>query len=127
MDMSSSSMMGMEDMAMTFFTSTTTPLFSKAWTPNGAGQYAGTCIFLVALATIFRSLLAIRLNLFKFLAVATRQRKEDATYGYGENNAAEIRSWRANEAVWIAGMDVVLSGVAYLLSVLHLLTRVEGD
>jgi copper transporter 1 len=115
-------MMGMEDMAMNFFTSTSTPLFSKAWTPNGAGQYAGTCIFLIALATIFRALMATRVNLLKSLAVVKNQGKKDAMYRYGENSTADIRPWRANEAVWIAGMDVLLSGVAYLLSVLHSLT-----
>lgn len=119
MDMSSSStsMMGMDAMAMTFFTSTTTPLFSMAWMPSSAGQYAGTCIFLIALATIFRALLAIRLNLFEFLGVVRHQRKEDAVYGYGSDNTPSIRPWRANEAVWIASMDVVIGGVGYLLYV----------
>ena len=86
-----------------------------AWTPTSAGQYAGTCIFLIVLATVFRALLAIRLNLFKFLAVVTHQRKQDAVYGYADDTTVDIRPWRANEAVWIASMDVVLSGVAYLL------------
>merc|ERR1712225_119132 len=30
------------------------------WTPNSPGAYAGTCIFLVLLAVIFRSLLAVK-------------------------------------------------------------------
>jgi hypothetical protein len=108
-------MTGMDGMAMTFFTSTATPLFSMAWTPNSAGQYAGTCVFLIALAAIFRALLSIRLNLFKLLGVVKHQRKEDTIYGYGNESTSDIRPWRANEAVWIASMDVMLGGVAYLL------------
>ena len=45
---------------MTFFTSTVTSLYSAAWTPSSTGQYAGTCIFLILLATIFRGLFALR-------------------------------------------------------------------
>jgi copper transporter 1 len=99
MDMPPSSMMGMDSMSMTFFTSTTTPLFSMTWTPNSAGQYGGTCIFLVVLATLFPALPAFRLNLFRFLAVVTHQRKEDAVYGYREEMKADVRPWRAQEAV----------------------------
>lgn len=43
-------------MAMVFFTATNTPLFSETWTPSSAGSYAGTCIFLIVLAIIFRAL-----------------------------------------------------------------------
>ncbi|KAF2005042.1 hypothetical protein P154DRAFT_518618 [Amniculicola lignicola CBS 123094] len=118
MDMSSTtSMMGMDTMAMTFFTSTTTPLFSMAWTPNSAGQYAGTCIFLIVLATVFRACLAIRLNLFQFLAVVRHQQNDDVLYGYEKDTAANVRPWRAGEALWTASMDVLLSGIAYLLMI----------
>jgi len=34
------------------------PLFSASWTPATQPQYAGTCIFLIVLAFIFRFLLA---------------------------------------------------------------------
>lgn len=43
-------------MAMAFFTATDTPLYSNAWTPSTAGQYAGTCIFLIFLAILLRAL-----------------------------------------------------------------------
>ncbi|OAK98221.1 low affinity copper transporter [Phaeosphaeriaceae sp. SRC1lsM3a] len=43
-------------MAMAFFTATNTPLYSESWTPQNAGQYAGTCIFLVILAITLRAL-----------------------------------------------------------------------
>ena len=45
---------------MTFFTSTMTPLYSAMWTPSNVGQYVGTCIFIIILATIFRALLAVK-------------------------------------------------------------------
>jgi hypothetical protein len=42
-------------MAMSFFTATNTPLYSEAWTPTTAGQYAGTCIFLILLSILLRA------------------------------------------------------------------------
>lgn len=35
--------------------------------------------------------------------------------GSGSGRKKNIRPWRASEAVWIASMDVLLGGVAYLL------------
>lgn len=50
------------------------------------------------------------------LAVVQDRREEDGTYGLGKGcGGQEIRKWRAGEAVWIAGADVVLAGVSYLL------------
>lgn len=53
-------MMPMSSMAMVFFTSYMTPLFSSAWMPDSVGQYAGTCIFLIALSAIFRLLFGLK-------------------------------------------------------------------
>lgn len=66
-DTSSSSMSGMDmgstsgtsshtGMPMAFFTATNTPLYSNSWTPQTAGQYAGTCIFLIVFAILLRAL-----------------------------------------------------------------------
>lgn len=55
MDSMSASMM-----SMTFFTSHTTPLYSEQWTPKSTGAYAGTCIFIILLAALYR-------GSFKFL------------------------------------------------------------
>lgn len=62
MDMSSSSSSSQSSMsmAMTFTNSHTTPLYSSSWTPHTTGQYAGTCIFLVLLASTLRLLLAAK-------------------------------------------------------------------
>ncbi|KAK1758468.1 protein P80 [Echria macrotheca] len=47
-------------MMSVFQTSMATPLYSQAWTPTSTGSYAGTCIFLIVLAVIFRGLLAAK-------------------------------------------------------------------
>jgi len=47
-------------MQMAFFSSYSTPLYSSAWTPRSIGQYAGTCIFLILLAALFRGLFALK-------------------------------------------------------------------
>ncbi|CAG8952715.1 hypothetical protein HYFRA_00008959 [Hymenoscyphus fraxineus] len=109
-----SGLMGMDTMAMTFFTSTVTPLYSLSWSPDSAGKYAGTCIFLIAFATIFRALLAIRLNFVEVLAIIKFGRKEGVIY---PDDHQRIRPWRANEAVTLASMDVVLAGTSYLLMI----------
>ncbi len=46
--------------SMTFFTSTTTPLYSTLWTPTTRSAYAGTCLFLILLACIGRGLFALK-------------------------------------------------------------------
>jgi hypothetical protein len=110
-------MMGMDSMAMTFFTSTSTPLYSSDWTPNSAGEYAGTCIFLIAFAAIFRALLAARINFFEVLAVVKHRRGEGLIYPYATDAkpTSRVRPWRINEAVMLASMDVALAGLGYLL------------
>lgn len=115
MPMSSSSMMGMDSMAMVFFTSSSTPLYSWAWTPDTTGQYAGTCIFLIAFAAIFRALLAVRVRFYDFLALA-KHRQYGGVSSQPLTDAKPIsRPWRANEAVMIAMVDVILAGLSYLL------------
>ncbi|KAF2810208.1 uncharacterized protein BDZ99DRAFT_570809 [Mytilinidion resinicola] len=52
MDMSG--MMPASEMVMTFFTSSLTPLYSEQWAPKSTGAYAGTCIFLILFAALYR-------------------------------------------------------------------------
>lgn len=47
-------------MAMTFTNDMTATLYSARWAPSSTGTYAGTCIFLIALAVVFRGLFALR-------------------------------------------------------------------
>ncbi|KAF2230845.1 hypothetical protein EV356DRAFT_508154 [Viridothelium virens] len=107
--------MGMDSMAMVFFTSTSTSLWSMAFTPNTTGQYAGTCIFLIAFAAIFRLLLAIRVNFFEIIAAAKKRRTAGLLQPYEIAAEGVPRPWRASEAVMLGAMDVVIAGVSYLL------------
>ncbi|KAK8216069.1 Ctr copper transporter-like protein [Phyllosticta capitalensis] len=77
MDMSSNSsdMMDVSAMRMTFFASSNTPLYSDQWTPHTVGQYAATCIFLIALAVAWRALFAAKSILEeRWLAQALQRR-----------------------------------------------------
>jgi copper transporter 1 len=116
-------MMGMNQMTMTFFTSSTTALFSSSWTPASTGQYAGTCIFLIVFAVFFRALLAARLNTIGVMAEIKRRRS--GRYAV-ESKSSTRRPWRADEAVVLASMDVVLAGVGYLLSVQDTYVKLSG-
>jgi copper transporter 1 len=44
----------------TFFTATNTAIYSNSWTPKSIGGYAGTCIFLIVLAIIFRAVFTVK-------------------------------------------------------------------
>jgi hypothetical protein len=147
MDMTNSTTMTsmtMSMMSMTFFTSTDTALWSTGWTPSAIGGYAGTCIFLVLLATIFRSLLAIKawketawldaeFNR-RYVTVAGKPPKSERIANDAdtkhliltENGVEEdvmvvkkrsmgIRPWRITTDPVRAVMDTVIAGVGYLL------------
>ncbi|KAL7931598.1 Ctr copper transporter family domain-containing protein [Trichoderma chlorosporum] len=109
--------MNMESMVMVFFTSTNTPLWSSAFTPTTTGQYAGTCIFLIAFAVVFRILLALRFNLYKVIAAA----KQRSGGGRLPPPMTEVKStprpWRAREAIMSGVFDAVIAGVSYLLMI----------
>lgn len=53
----------MATMMVAFQNDMQTTLYADAWTPATLGQYAGTCIFVIALAAIFRGLFAVRATL----------------------------------------------------------------
>jgi hypothetical protein len=78
MDMSSSSSMSdmsMPMMPMVFTNSQAASLYSSSWTPSSPGQYAGTCIFLIILAIIGRSLFAFKAVMEqRWLAAALNRR-----------------------------------------------------
>jgi hypothetical protein len=66
-------------MPMTFFASTTTPLYTTAWQPTTQTRYALTCLFLVLLCIVFRALLAARCNLQVLLNALGRFGRRRAT------------------------------------------------
>lgn len=121
--------MSMADMAMTFFTSFKTPLFSAQWTPATKGQYAGTCIFIIALAVILRVLLALKpilegrvwtdsAHMPEIHSHVEAGKPPQATSGL-RSSVQEVRhrwsSWRVNPAAGRATYELILAGVAYLL------------
>ncbi|EKD14603.1 uncharacterized protein L3040_000127 [Drepanopeziza brunnea f. sp. 'multigermtubi'] len=155
MDMSTTSGMDMaghaEDskmpasmMSMTFFTSTTTSLYSTTWTPSTPGAYAGTCIFLIILGLVFRCLLAVKqwketawmdaefnrryVNVAGKLPKSERisQDVDSKRMTLSENGVEEdvmvvkkrgmgVRPWRITVDPVRALMDTVIAGVGYLL------------
>jgi copper transporter 1 len=56
----SGGLMSASEMAMVFFISHNTPLYSSQWAPKTGGQYAGTCIFLIILAILGRLLVTTK-------------------------------------------------------------------
>jgi hypothetical protein len=129
MDMSSSSMMYMSDMAMTFFTSFKTPLYSISWTPSSQGQYTGTCIFLIVLAVLLRVLLALRpilegrvwtdsvrhSMLDENLPDEAKTKRVSGVQLSMQELGRRWSRWRVNPAAGRATYELVVSGIAYLL------------
>ncbi len=102
-------------MAMTFFSSTSTPLWSKSFTPHNAGEYAGICLFLIAFSTLFRFLLAVRVNFTSAFAAVKGMRYTGLGQPHEAGDKAATRAWRADEAVTTAVLDAVIAGASYLL------------
>ena len=136
--------MPMSMMSMTFFTSTSTPLYSAMWSPTSIGGYAGTCIFLIILATVLRGLLAVRawketawLNADfnrRYITVVGKPTKSEQVAADSdrkrliltENGVEEdvmvvkkrsrgIRPWRITTDPIRALIDTLIVGVGYLL------------
>ena len=115
--MTDGAMKGMDAMTMTFFIAHTTPLYSNAWIPSTIGQYAGICIFLIALSFIFRGLIAIRCNFQKLFQGTVDYRDTALLRPDEDDKAASQRPWSVNEAASRAVLDTILAGVSYLLYV----------
>lgn len=131
--------------ATIFLNAMDTPLFSAQWTPSTAGGYAGTCIFLICLAALFRGLLAAkavaerrwadRELARRYVVVAGKQTfgerlsqdqsakdmvlsangVEENVRVVGRREVGVARPWRFSVDPARAGMDVVIAGVGYLL------------
>ncbi|KAJ5376823.1 Ctr copper transporter [Penicillium cosmopolitanum] len=146
MDMSSdSSSSSSMSMPMVFTNSHTTPLFSNTWTPSSTGAYAGTCIFLILLAIIDRSLFALKAVMERrwraahlnrrYIAIAGRTSESErieadpnaklstliSAYGVEENvkvvhNVADGPiPWRFSVDFPRAGLVLCIIGISYLL------------
>ncbi|KAL9045278.1 MAG: hypothetical protein Q9214_001658 [Letrouitia sp. 1 TL-2023] len=124
---------------MVFTSSTSTPLYSLAWTPDSTGKYAGTCIFLIIFAFIYRALIAQksvlerrRLEKERTRRVQVREsastsasasteldnpdtkRTETAPVNASVQRSA-VRSWRFSVVLPRAAYNTVTTGVGYLL------------
>lgn len=146
MDMSSSSTDNSTSMMAVFVVATDTPLFSAHWTPASTGAYAGTCIFVIALAALFRLLLAFKARTEarwldaeldrRYVVVSGRptlsqQVSQDSTakrMTLSENGVEEdvmvikkrhthVRPWRLSVDPARAALDTALAGVGYLLMI----------
>ncbi|KAI1086755.1 Ctr copper transporter family-domain-containing protein [Rostrohypoxylon terebratum] len=130
MDMdSSSSMMTSADMAMVFFQSVTTPLYSTTWTPQGQGSYAGTCVFLIVLALVHRVLMAGRSIIFNSSQAPRRHRKDISSdsddYPGSKSDLESVgdrfrSSWSSHPfkvatETARALLEVMIGGIGYLL------------
>ena len=129
---------------MEFVNSQTTTLYASGWTPESTGAYAGTCIFLIVLAILFRSLFAAQHLLEakwadsawkrRFVVVADKQpvseqyaSDADSKTGVLTANGVEenvrvvhkptsmIQPWRFSVDLPRAGMVTLIAGVGYLL------------
>ncbi|KZM18715.1 uncharacterized protein EKO05_0006551 [Ascochyta rabiei] len=102
MDMSDMDMGGSASshsgMMMAFFTATNTPLYSEAWTPRNAGQYAGTCIFLIVLAITLRGIFTVK-SLLEAKALEAAMKRRYVVVA-GEKAIAE----QANDASSMTGI-----------------------
>lgn len=67
--------MDASEMNMVFFSSLRTPLFSSQWTPASSGSYAGTCIFLIFLAFLYRGTFFLKSYLEHQWALAALNRR----------------------------------------------------
>ncbi|KAM0812074.1 putative Ctr copper transporter family-domain-containing protein [Seiridium cardinale] len=125
MDMSSDSsiLMTSAEMAMVFFQSATTPLYSSAWTPSGQGPYAGTCVFLIVLATIHRILHAIKSTVFdgrpqdRHAPLASQNGEVEGVKTAGRQLKSEWRRhpFRVADETARALFEVIVDGIGYLL------------
>ena len=143
--MSSHSSDSVAHMASGFIDSHTTPLYSSNWVPSSAGAYAGTCIFLIIVASTLRCLFALKAVLEQRWLAKARSRRYVVVKGKGteagkidsdpaaktgalvttngvEENVKIIRSdtrgavpFRLSIDVPRAGLVTVIAGVAYLL------------
>lgn len=139
-------------MTMVFQTETRTPLYANSWTPNNAGSYAGTCIFLAVLAIIARALVAFKavqearwldreaarryvavngkIPLSEQIASSPDARRMtlsenglEETVVVVERKRAAMRPWRFSVDPVRASLDTMIVGIGYLLYVMRMAPR----
>ncbi|KAL8839642.1 MAG: hypothetical protein Q9170_001648 [Blastenia crenularia] len=137
--------MPMSGMTSAFYSSSTTSLFFIGWTPESTGAYAGTCIFLIFLATSFRVLAAGKYMLEqrwldrdldrRYVTVRGKPREAEQIRSASESTTASLISergveehvkvvrkirrsvtpWRLSVDLPRAAYSTLIAGVGYLL------------
>jgi len=144
MNMTSTGLMPSSMMAMIFYNSHTTPLYSLQFAPSTTGGYAGACIFLIILSITFRGLFAVKHLLEarwanqawnrRYIVVADKtplserlERDPDAKHAVLSANGVEehvrvvqqanrgVQPWRFSVDLPRAALVTVIAGVGYLL------------
>jgi Ctr copper transporter family len=87
-------------MDMTFADSHTTPLYSANWAPSSAGGYAGTCIFLIILASTLRCLFAFKAVMEQRWLARARSRRYVVVKGRG----TEAEKFESDPSAKIGGL-----------------------
>ncbi|KAL1585621.1 hypothetical protein WHR41_05961 [Cladosporium halotolerans] len=119
-----------EEMPMTFFASTSTPLYIASWQPRTQTQYALTCLFIVLLCVVSRGLQVVK----RKLAILFNNRGESgedeeeimgchAEEGGEKQNKSGNRDFGRGRtrtkglrgSLLAAEVDVVAVGVGYLI------------
>jgi solute carrier family 31 (copper transporter), member 1 len=144
LNMTASGLMPSSMMAMIFYNSHTTPLYSLQFAPTTTGGYAGACIFLIILSMTFRGLFAFKHLLEarwanqawnrRYIVVADKtpmserlERDPDAKHAVLSANGVEehvrvvqqanhgVQPWRFSVDLPRAALVTVMAGVGYLL------------
>ena len=70
---------------------------------------------MIALAATFRLLVAFRVNFYAVLLAHRQTRYKGLIRSHVIEDKTAKRPWRADEAVMLAALDVLVAGVSYLL------------
>lgn len=129
---------------MSFFSSTTTSLYTKKFVPNSVAAYAGMCLFLILLAILSRGLVALRAwresvwldadRRRRYITVAGKMTQSEtiasdsdarkmvlSENGLEENvimvqkHNMEVRPWRITVDPIRAILDTIISAIGFLL------------
>ena len=121
MSTSNSNMGSMSGMADTLFSSKSTSLYLIKWTPSTTRQRAGTCIFFIVLAAVFRAPLSYRtIQGHRWRAIDLKRAPVivpgDKDIGAGNGRGAS-RRWRISTDMPRASLDTrtVIAGLSTMI------------
>lgn len=119
-----------EAMPITFFASTSSPLYIASWQPRSQTQYALTCLFIVLLCVVSRGLQVVKRKLAILFNNRGKGGEDEAEImgchaeeggekkdnrGNGDSGHGRTRAMVFGESLLAAAVDVVAVGVGYLM------------